>query len=100
MADAIDAEATSSLRFQQGALGAGVGTIDLISQQHLNERQAGPKAEAGPSRTEHVQALRSADNRSPVKLTRLKARQSRAKASARVDLPIPGQSSIRMTTGQ
>ena len=56
MADAIDAEATSSLRFQQGAMGAGVGTIDFISQQYLNERQAGPKAEAGPSRTEHIQA--------------------------------------------
>ena len=95
MADAIDAEATSSLRFQQGAMGAGVGTIDFISQQYLNERQAGPKAEAGPSRTEHVQALRSADNRSPVKLTRLKARaKAVTKASARVDLPILGQSSI------
>ena len=54
MAGAIHADATGRHRLEQGALGAGAGSIDLIGQQHLAEQGPGLKAELRRAGIEHI----------------------------------------------
>ena len=56
MAGAIDADAASRHRLQQSALGAGAGSIDLVSQQHLAEQGPGLKAELRRAGIKHIDA--------------------------------------------